>query len=818
MSHALKILEAAIRRHRQVHPDASMRAADLITARADELIPPDLSGELSFDDNRWLVRPIQGELSLRAALTEAPRVILVLPQGFKAPWDIEQRRWLRRSLHPNAQDVVSAATGHYCRPITDPAVSRAVLDDVPGFFARASERPWPGPAVSEKDIVDVLRSGNVKVGRRSAPELLARWLIDGPPEADPLLPITLKESHFEVHDWLLLATTEAGQQQIVTAGALGPIRVGRSCVRFDLPVDADPIWTRLVSLVRQALSVVRREAPERAKALLAPADKLARDLTLDFDEARRLTLLPAAFEQAVSALALRIATDSTPGPDAFDQLSGHLYAEPDVVEALEATARLARFNHAADHLGEDVEGWAQAHMGSIAWADLCARQVRRVLGRLPQAAIEPIRTVLDGYLVARDRQNHAFAEAVAQDEQSAYRSRPLGPAMSLHLVAANVLRPILAQRSALLVVLDGCDVSTFYELIDDLRTHGGVGLGKSPNLSGHAGELPALMPALSPLPTLTEVGRRAIFAGQIPQNDALNDLENAAANAKSDQAAFKRNAALGDVERALFLKGDLGDDCEALIEQLKDGPALIAVVFNGVDDHLSSREVTPHGRWTAEAIHPTLRRVLKAAIQHQRAVILTSDHGHTPYWSAARKTVAPTRSSQRFAQGEAPEGAVTFQGVPWRAGTLHSLTPVGAYVSVQRAGYHGGAALEEVVVPIAQLVQDGQPPSRPEWWAHMVAETSITDEAIVDVIEAVEDDLRQWWQAASPKVRALIQFLDTHGQITEADAARLTQNLRSFRRLGSELDKLKRQGVLPWEWQRNTQGGMARIVKQKGAQ
>ncbi|MFN3200721.1 MAG: BREX-2 system phosphatase PglZ [Bradymonadia bacterium] len=816
MSHALQILEAVIRRHRQTHGDAPMAEADAITLRQSALIPADLTGALSFDERVWQVRPVKGALSLRAALLDGTPTIMVLSGDFKVPRDIEQRRWLRRSLQVNAQDVVSAATGHYCRPLTDSAVAQAVLDDPEGFFDRASKRRWHGPAISEADVVSVLRSGSVQVGRRSAPELLARWLLEGPPEADPFLRTALKEAHFEIHDWLMLATTADGQQQLVTAGALGAIKAGRACVRFDLPTDADKLWSRLVTLLQQALAVVRSKDPDRARALLEPANALAQRLELDFDDARRLTLLPAGFEQAVTGLVHRMATRSTPGPEAFEQLGVHLFADEALVEGLEALARLARFATRYAIPDEGVDAWATEHRASVAWADLCARQVRRIIGRLPEAARAPAQSIVQSYLTARDRQNAAFASALARDEISAHRRRPTEDGMSLHLLSAQVLVPILEQRPVFLVVLDGCDMSTFYELLDDLRGAVGLGLGTLDGLSAHAAELPPLMSVISPVPTLTEVGRRAIFAGQVPQNDVLTDLENAAANAKSDRAAFKRNAALGEIDRSLWLKGDLHDDCEALVTALKGDTPLVAAVFNGVDDHLSSREVIPHGLWTVDGVHPGLRHAIRAAVQARRAVILTSDHGHTPYWSADRKTLAPARSSQRFAQGEPPQGATTFKGTPWRAGELHALSQVGAFVSVQRAGYHGGASLEEVVVPVAQIVQDGRSASRPPWWTHTIEEISTADEQIPEMLDAFDDDLDMWWHAAPLAVQELIRFLDTHGQITEADAARITQKRRSFRKLATTLDKLQKEGVLPWQWQRNTQGGMARIVK-KGA-
>ena len=72
--------------------------------------------------------------------------------------------------------------------------------------------------------------------------------------------------------------------------------------------------------------------------------------------------------------------------------------------------------------------------------------------------------------------------------------------------------------------------------------------------------------AISPVPTVTNHSRRALFAGDIPGNTALDETESAAANATADRLAWERNTALGDTPRRLFLKGDLGPRGEPLLE------------------------------------------------------------------------------------------------------------------------------------------------------------------------------------------------------------------------------------------------------------
>ena len=822
---AVALIGAAVRRNQREHPDGPLAAADLIALSGERDLLVEASGELSYGDTTWAVKVVHGELSLRAALLEEGRIVVVLPASMAVPHDIGQRRWLRRSIRIQAEDVVAAATGVMCQPFTDPTVADAVLEDVPGFFERAQRRRWHGPSIREGEVIGLLQTERRDVGRHTASELLARWLVDGPPGDAPMLRAALRDAHFEVHDWLTEASTPQGLQALVTAGALGPCPRTRSVTGFKLPPDADKAWQRLIGLTRQAISAARPRAPEAVERWLEPAERLVRQLDLDFDEASQLTLLRAGFDAALTALTFNLARGQTPDQAAFDRLELNAFADSDAIEVVEALARLTRFAHGA--LPEPpieatpIAALAVNHRDDSAWGDVCARIARRGCARLPESAQSAALTILDAYRARRDRLNRAFATALAADETHAYRRQTVGDGMSLHLTSGGYVTPLVEQGGVLLVVLDGCDFAAFYEVLADLRTDARLGLGRAKHLSGAAKELPTLVAALSPLPTLTQVGRRAIFAGQIPENDTFTDQEHHAANASNDHTAFRRNTALADHSRELFLKDTLHDGGAALLTAIESDTHVVAVVFNGIDDQLESRETTLHTCWRADHVHPALRKALLAAVRTERSIVLTADHGHTSFWGVERKVKAGADSSQRFTRGHVPPGAVTFGGTPWRAGLIHLMSDMGAYVSVQRAGYHGGAGLEEVVVPLALLAAEGAAAPRPEWWSHVQARleigigTSVTPTYAVDDhgdVDMGEEVIEAWQAEVRKDVVPLIRFLDDHGQITEADVARLA-NRRAWRRLDRALKKLREMGLLEFDWQRNSHGGMARIVK-----
>jgi hypothetical protein len=263
----------------------------------------------------------------------------------------------------------------------------------------------------------------------------------------------------------------------------------------------------------------------------------------------------------------------------------------------------------------------------------------------------------------------------------------------------------------------------------------GLGLAlptlQSPQLRGdlHAAGAP-FCAALAPLPTVTCHARRALFAGEIPGNSALDDTESPAANASADTTAWGRNQSLGDLPHRLFLKGDLGADSAVLIAALADPSArLLAVVFNGVDDALASHETTPLPPWTWDGLGAGAISVLRTAVGSGWTVVVTADHGHTPFLDASRQQ--PGRGQPaRFATSPV-EDAVRLDRGALPVPALWASTALGAFRGQQRRGFHGGAGLEEVVVPLAFLGPVSRGAGRPRapvwWWSLESAEEEATE-------------------------------------------------------------------------------------------
>ncbi|GMV39004.1 MAG: hypothetical protein AMXMBFR64_07200 [Myxococcales bacterium] len=706
------VVEQLLRRCERERP----LGGDLVLLR-DHAAIAGASPVLERPEGPWRLVRVGGELSLRAALLDGGRLVAAVAPG--APplaLDLTDRAWLGRVLDVQAQDVVSAAAGRPCARLQDEALARAVLDD-PAWVGRAAGA-WTlgGDTVTEDELRSVLVAAEVGWDRRlerAAPaELLARWIVEGTPALRnrALVDAELRRAHGAEGAWLARALGDL--EGVVLAGAVG--RCAR--VAAIAGVEPDPV---VAALVEQAARRAWR-APDRVRAALRAAEAAAHAARVGAADAGALPLVAAALDVALLELATEAAGGRSVGEDRLEPLRRSLHAteRADALELVTALGRLARFGE--EPPAEAVDELLREAAASTAWADLEVRRARRLADAVGGALAAPARQVVERAVAARDTVNRRFAEALAAGESAVQGRGDLRRPLPLHALSKALLRPLLDKgQRVFLVVLDGCDVSTLLEL---LLAGGPAGLAL-PAVDGLLGDdlraLGPLLVAAAPVPTVTAHARRALFAGETPGNTALDDAEAEAANAKADRAAFERNRALEGIPKRLLLKGDLGADGSAAVEALDDARLRLVVgVWNGVDDALASHQTAPLGPWSWGAVGGGLVDALAAAARAGFAIVVTADHGHTPYLDNARK-VAPGARGQRF--GDEPlDGAVRFEAGPRRDRALWALWRTGAWAGTQRRGFHGGASLEEVAVPVALLgpVAPGQGrPTPPAWWA-----------------------------------------------------------------------------------------------------
>lgn len=732
MTLGARVLDWLLRRHNQ----QKKIDTDLVLVHFHEAIA-DAPAVFDHDGEQWQFARVKGELALRNALLRGSRLVAAIPTDLRLPLDLAERAYLRRPITVEAHDIVAALAGNFCVRIQNGTLAQAILRRPRELARHGGAWTLTGRAVTETEVKQVLVAVELgfdrKLERLPAEALLARWLVNPPPQ--PSLPEladeVLREAHGRVGEWLAWALGSGKLDDLITAGALAGSERGRKVAPSVPKIESERGWETLRQLVEDAVREAWNKSPSAVNARLSAAEGQVHRLGVRASEAARHPLLRSALENALFESAHDAAAGKPPKQADLDPLKKNLHhkALAEAIGLVDELCRLARFCNEAEEQAPrpdaSIGDWALFARDHSAWSDLAARSARRFAEHASPDLAAPRRRVLERYLEVRDALNARFATALARDEVHAYRNTELPAPLPLHLVTRSLLLPLVeAGRRVLLLVLDGCDLSSFYELLYN-RNELTIGLSLpavSGKLKGQLEQAGAMSVALSPLPTVTNHARRALFAGEIPGNPALDNTEAAVANASADLDAWAKNGALKGIPHRLLLKGDLDPDGLNVTAALEEPPTakgkgeVLAVVLNGIDDALSSHEITAMGPWRFGDLGSGLNEILRTALRMEWTIVITSDHGHTPFWTTDRK--AATQGAQRYAPGPLP-GAVAFAGNVWRREPLHLLTAVGGYVGTQRRGFHGGAGLEEVVVPLALLgpvVGDEGLPLRPSWW------------------------------------------------------------------------------------------------------
>ena len=393
------------------------------------------------------------------------------------------------------------------------------------------------------------------------------------------------------------------------------------------------------------------------------------------------------------------------------------------LDRLRAALRLRRWiaGHPETALASTGEG-LRRHARDLAWVDRALAQVRAgdsdprlqsVLAAAARAA-QPVRDSLDT----------AFAQRLARVTHT-----PPPPQLAVETLLPAVVAPLAKQHPVLLVVVDGMAGAVAGELTAELTSHRG---GWTEIVRDSDGGREAVLAAL---PTETTYSRTSLFCAAL--RSGTQDDERAAFAGHSfwppgfgpgRGAVLVHKAGVGGRDG-----NDLGDELEqALHPEL--GRRVVAVVLNAVDDALKQGRHSADPAWSVRDV-PGLPQLLERAVISGRVVVLTSDHGHVLEHGGQYRP-----QPGGGARWRSPGGGITGQNT-----VTHSrdevlltgprvLTPDGRAVLAasehirygKRAyGYHGGATLAEVAIPLMVLlppgmeVLDGWYPhtlGAPAWW------------------------------------------------------------------------------------------------------
>ncbi|MFE3599055.1 BREX-2 system phosphatase PglZ [Streptomyces sp. NPDC059142] len=423
--------------------------------------------------------------------------------------------------------------------------------------------------------------------------------------------------------------------------------------------------------------------------------------------------------------------------DAVRQLSARrLQSLADAVQALDDHALAGWESHSgslvrirmaqrlvqwlASHEETDFATAAQAvdrHITEYGWVDLADGYIHD-----GDSAHPDLRRAYSALHTAVRARRHAVDEkfAVRLAEETASESGPTD-ALMVESFAARVLAPVVkpprtGRHPLLFLLLDGASAAITADLAEQLRARAWVEHDPVVDVPGP----PYRRAMTSALPSITTVSRGSLFAGE------LVEVTQGEERGRFASHHFWNGATVRLFHKA-GLRGEAGAPLGAeLGEALADPETHVAVVVNTIDDRL--REDRPVSSWQLGELLG-MEELLASARVNGRAVVITSDHGHI-IDRGSDKVAATDALSARHRSGTsgAGKGEVALSG---RRVVSHGQRIVALWDSTSRygnrqAGYHGGAALAEVAIPVLAFAARGASvpkgwrelgPQRPRWWS-----------------------------------------------------------------------------------------------------
>jgi len=482
----------------------------------------------------------------------------------------------------------------------------------------------------------------------------------------------------------------------------------------DVPRAALQATARLSGVVVTGL-LGGRATVENARQVLVRADELLTEAqALPLAGASRL--LPSGLTQRLRALAGTLRTVPNDDPvrleAAWAKVTEHELSEIDPrVAPARAGVQLARWLRTPDAPAATLAELAGRHLAVDAWVDSAVNDAETGVDEHSLAAA--LEHVLRQVQQRRDDHDLVFAAALAR-EGGGGRVQGL---VGLEDLLPEVVVPLARKYPTLLLVLDGMSAGVATEIL----THATLEFDLQECLLPGA---TARTPALAVLPTVTEFSRASLLCGRLTSGQ--QDAE------RTGFEALAQAHGLGEV-KLIHKKGldssrqgfELADDVRQAISDV-DRYKLVTCVLNTIDDALDRSD--PSGTtWTADAVKhlvPLLQRAHEAG----RIVVITADHGHVVERRLGVQRSHPGAANARYRPDGGPvaddEVLVTGPRVLTEGHRVVLAVSERLRYGPLKAGYHGGAAPAEAVVPVVLLVPSGvdetswrlAPPQAPSWW------------------------------------------------------------------------------------------------------
>ncbi len=686
----------------------------------------------------------------------APGDLLVVTTGVdddQLGWDLRGHAVHRRTLTVEKAEIVMqrfGATGLDVRMYREEWLLQALVDAEPagrgwprtaGVLTRDAalralvverlglDHPDISPHATAEAAVDadvLLAWSRTPAGPRRFAELagteraeLKKWLGE---VAGPAVPVLLALAEIgRGHDAMALGLLGAALRDPAAdpdvALAVGGLFGEAGPRRSEIGSFTDAVEGTLLRWIGEAAGSV--DARHKVFAVLQRADELARDagLTAGLSGSR---FLLSSFAAQLAAVVEGAHASPGQGEEALAELTGHALAGlfPDRVRVAEMSVRIARWLRQGPPAVASVATGVRDHVAEWGWVD---RALSVLWGGDPggdPTVAQSLRNLYEDGRAQRERLDEQFARHLAGWTPNATAQQP-GGCLLVENVLDTVVRPLTTGGAPLVIVLDGMSSAVAAQLGEEAEREGWQEIVPRPGESARRTRLAAV----SMLPSITRTSRASLLSGTATSGGQ-------SAETSGFVAFWKKRRK----DAVLFHKASIGGDAgHFLAQELTSAlasDAVVGVVLNTIDDALDSGQQGQRTVWSLGDI-TYLRELLAAARSYARPVVLVADHGHVI--DRGRGRVSPAADGGGSARWrpdtDAGEGEVVLRGprvlegdgtitVPWHEDIRYAA---------RRAGYHGGASLAEITVPVLVLLpsreltpRDWEPLPReqaaPSWW------------------------------------------------------------------------------------------------------
>lgn len=674
-------------------------------------------GDITFQGQTWPVVWCDSELNLRREVLYAldGKAILLIPAGEDQPVPPDIRARSHRGLvHAiGLRHLLAAETGRRWPPDVDYSEWRPAILRHRQALVDAASAQLLDITRDRLDPLLVQAAFGVDFGQPSAANMTVQ-LYRRPLTERPLsLELEILQGQLALHKVDELEIVRWVSEE---PGRARAFLVGSALMRMERQSGLSPGWGPMQSLQGRLLQTCSQQEAEEKVLILAQSSwqlvpgnerrslmKQVEDQASDYlDLSHYNDMSPRALRHRIEQVASSL-VEGQRETSAIEEMQQHLFARDEglVLSTLQQMDQLLGWCSTvveASQLQNSAVAWVNWYRREGALADLAALRLKvdaaKKLG-------QPVEAVLERYWDSRNLANTAFAKALLSDyEATIYHPDVVGT----HKILDKLVLPWLRDRQrVLLVVMDGLAYLDLVHLVGKMH--------EGPNAIGisrdHTG--------LSILPSVTAASRKAIFLGQRPA-DTLDTEEEYAEKAKISERLALENACKG-FRVTLHNQTTLtsGDGETKLFADMQDPKLdLVALVLIHVDQDLKGgsepRLYDPHELGVfLEAVNDGLKS--------GRRVLLVSDHGHTWHRTKEQRIGAyvPGGSHRHMplTTGQsAPDFALVTDDLeivpPPNGAPLAFLYRVGDYFGqVPQRGYHGGASLEEMVIPCVELSYGG---------------------------------------------------------------------------------------------------------------